>query len=101
MIDWQCDCGCFLRLTADHIGALAAVIHLLRSPSRQLQEYGESFMRHHYHLRQQGAVQVRYQAYSVRGLYAVYAVCQLHIEQSSQCAVCTFPVQKASNVNVY
>jgi hypothetical protein len=44
---------------AGHSAALAAVIHLLRSPSRQLQRFGQDFMRQHYHMRSAGAVQVR------------------------------------------
>jgi hypothetical protein len=35
------------------------MIHLLRSPSRQLQRFGQEFMRQHYHMRTAGAVQVR------------------------------------------
>jgi hypothetical protein len=45
---------------AGHSAALAAVIHLLRSPSRQLQRYGQDFMRQHYHMREPWAVQVRH-----------------------------------------
>ena len=70
------DVGCTAHLLADHTGALAAVIHLLRSPSHQLQQYGEAFMRHHYHLRQPGAVQVGANFAALARLLGVGAVGQ-------------------------
>jgi hypothetical protein len=56
--DYECThaCCCY----AGHASALGALIHLLRSPSRQLREQGEAFMREHYHMRGKGAVQVRH-----------------------------------------
>jgi hypothetical protein len=57
--------GVFLFVCADTSNPLGMLLHLLRSPSRAVQERGEAVLQQNYHMRPPGALKVMRQADAV------------------------------------